>query len=270
MWNKSKETTWTCVSCLDVSIPLSGGQGLCPKSRRSIGPGAAPPLGNPGDDVPGAPGGSSQVSLSDIMEKLLQIESQYTDLLQKYEDQIKINAELRSELSEVRQQMSAGKGSHSPQATDRNLDNGILSEVFQRQSRMNNLMIFNMRLEEGTPELAQISSMLSVAASRQIEPSNMVKVGQPNRNGHKPIKVVLSNNSDVSAVLKNRKKIIENHQIYIEADLSPAQLKQLRDTKEELQNRRAGGEDNLVLRYVNGVPTISTKNLGLPPPQQAS
>lgn len=125
---------------------------------------------------------------------------------------------------------------------------------------MHNLMIFNLHLEEGIPESVQISSLLSNKVARQIEATNVVTVGKPNRNGHKPVKVTLSNSSDVSFVLKNRRIFTDSHQIYIEADLSPAQLKQLQDIKEELRLRRSNGEENLILRYISGVPTIVAKN----------
>jgi len=206
------------------------------------------------------------------MDKLLHIESQYSNLLSKYEDQIKVNNELRSEIEGIRQELSTYKNSNisaaTPVSAPQNPD-GIYQEVLRRQARMNNIVIFNLNLEDDIPKEVQVASLLSDGPTHRIEVRNVVIVGNPNRNGHKPVKVTLSNSSDVSYLLRNRKLYIDSYQIYIEADLSPSQLKYLQDTKEELRRRRSNGEENLILRYIAGVPTITTKNL-VPPATQTT
>lgn len=269
MWTKSRETTWICTTCLDSNNSQADTRRT--NNRRSIGPGAAPSqdLPDDSDEVPNNSRNHNQVSLNDIMDKLLQIEAKHADLLTKYEVQVKINEELRSEIADIRRQISADNGIVNP-ANILNSDNEIFQEVFQRQTRINNLMVFNLGLEEDTPELVQISSLLSSKVSRPVEASSVVRVGKPNRNGHKPLKVTLTNANDVSTVLKNRRKFIDTHQVYIEADLSPAQLKQLNDTKEELRVRRANGEENLILRFTNGIPILTAKNPNPAPLQPTS
>lgn len=272
LWNKSKETTWACNPCLNLMKSESTNK-QTPTShpRRSIGPGAAPPHAAVTNvDESSNCLTNNKVSLNDIMEKLLYIESLYTNLLSKYEDQIKINADLRSEIAEIKLGLSTGNRTNNPAVNHGTAGQGqedvILREILQRQARMNNVVIFNLRLEEGIPESVQISSLLSNGLSRQIEVSNVVTVGRANRNGHKPVKVTLSNSSDVLFVLKNRKVLTDSHQIYIEADLSPAQLGRLREVREELRLRRSNGEKNLILRYSDGIPRITTKNLVPPLP----
>ena len=53
------------------------------------------------------------VTLKDIMEKLNNMEQQYTTLLTRYEEQIKINADLKSEIAEIQQQLLSVKSSGS-------------------------------------------------------------------------------------------------------------------------------------------------------------
>lgn len=206
------------------------------------------------------------------MDKLLHIESQYSNLLSKYEDQIKVNNELRSEIEDIRQELSTYKNSNisaaTPESAPQNPD-GIYQEVLRRQAHMNIIVIFNLNLEDDIPKEVQVASLLSDGLTHRIEARNVVIVGKPNRNGHKPVNVTLSNSSDVSYLLRNRKLYIDSHQIYIEADLSPSQLKYLQDTKKKLRRRRSNGEENLILRYIAGVPTITTKNL-VPPATQTS
>lgn len=54
--------------------------------------------------------------------------------------------------------------------------------------------------------------------------------------------------------------MLASRQIYIEADLTPLQLGELNNKKQELRTRRANGEVDLVLRYTSGRPSIVTKN----------
>lgn len=261
LWSRAKETTWTCNPCLNAVKPSN--QPSNTTHRRSIGPGAPSPTSVPGEDT----GTPKSISLDDIMEKLLHIESQHTNLLSKYEDQVRINAELRSEIGEIKLklQLSASGGGDEittlSGAARQNREEEIVQEVVQRQTRMYNVMIFNFNLEEGIPETTQISTILSSNSGQQIVASNVVSFGKPNRNGCKPVKVTLAKTTDVAFLLKNRRHFADRHRIYIEADLSPAQLKQLQDTKEELRNRRSNGEEDLVLKFVRGIPTITSKNL---------
>lgn len=136
----------------------------------------------------------------------------------------------------------------------------IMTEIFERQKRVNNIMIFNFNLPTEGSDTAQVATLLTELCDHPVEVSRVTKLGKPNRNGHKPLKVILSDTQLVHMVLKNRYKVLTSRQIYIEADLTPLQLSELKSKREELRTRRANGEVDLVLRYTKGQPSIISKN----------
>lgn len=141
-----------------------------------------------------------------------------------------------------------------------NRSDEIMSEVFERQKRANNVMIFNYGLTESEQEAAHLSNFLTDLCAQPVSVTKVMRLGKPNRNGHKPLKVVLTCPQEVSHILLNKSKLRSTHRIYVEADLSPLQRYELSQVREELRTRRANGEMGLVLKYVQGRPTIVKKN----------
>lgn len=165
---------------------------------------------------------------------------------------------VNTKLEEFLAKVNSDPGTRTEPA-DSGVSNDLLQEVFQRQKRMNNIMIFNLDLRTDGPHELQVSSLLTEVAGRQIDVSNVVMIGKPNCNGHKSIKACLTNANDVSLILRNRNKFVEARKAYVEADLSPAQRGHLHDVKEELSRRRANGEVDLTIKYSNGTPSIVSK-----------
>lgn len=48
-------------------------------------------------------------TINDIMRKLMEMDNKYTDLLRKYEDQVKINDVLKAEMLEIKSQLNKEK-----------------------------------------------------------------------------------------------------------------------------------------------------------------
>lgn len=138
----------------------------------------------------------------------------------------------------------------------------MMREVVDRQRRMNNIMIFNLSLKPDESDASLVSSVMSEVLGHQVAVSGACRVGKPNRNGHKPVRVTLSSGVDVGSALKNRGKFATAKQIYVEADLTPVQMERLQGVRNELNRRRADGEEGLVIRWQSGVPSIvqKTKN----------
>ena len=90
-----------------------------------------------------------QISLDDIIKKLIDIESQYSHLLTKYEEQIKVNAELKSEIADIRRQLANGIEHSTSTATNNEVVSESFQEFSERQVRQKNIMIFGSK--EDTP-----------------------------------------------------------------------------------------------------------------------
>lgn len=136
----------------------------------------------------------------------------------------------------------------------------IISEVLGRQRRATNVMIFNCEVHNGQAEAAQVGKFFTEICGQPVDINSVSKIGKPNRNGHKALKVVLNSVADVNLVLRNRAKAVNTKKIFIEADLTPKQRSSLNEVRSELKRRKENGEENLSLKYVDGIPRIVAKN----------
>lgn len=163
-------------------------------------------------------------------------------------------SDLSSMSGSVSGQVSAKSAPTTPSDTD------ILSELHDRQKRINNVMIFNLDLQNGRTETAQVKDLLTDLCGSDVNVVAATRIGKPNRNGHKAIKVVLGSTDEVKLVLKNRMKPTESGKIFIEADMTHRQLSDFEATKLDLKRRRENGENNLCIRYISGSHRVVTKN----------
>ncbi|XP_050307524.1 uncharacterized protein LOC126744208 [Anthonomus grandis grandis] len=176
---------------------------------------------------------------------------------------------LQVEVTSSKMPLASNGKSQQPPLTQSNAEasNVVLQVIIERQKRNCNLMLFNLKSEssEDPTFTADISTLLNDVCGRNIPISKASRFGKPNCNGCRPVKITLVNHGDVGFLLKNRSKF-SGKKIYIESDLTPAQLEHLNKIKEELRLRRDRGEDNLFIKYINGIPSIAAKNQGQPPP----
>ncbi|XP_044761984.1 uncharacterized protein LOC123319186 [Coccinella septempunctata] len=135
-------------------------------------------------------------------------------------------------------------------------DEAIIGEVYERQRRQNNVMFYNLP-ESDKPDLAEAKDILMSSIERDIV--RAVRVGKPNKNGARALRVTLSSPDDAHKVLKNKIKIGKARNIFIDADLSPRQLQHLQKVRKEAADRRSGGEE-VYIRYVGGAPRVFAKN----------
>lgn len=67
------------------------------------------------------------------------------------------------------------------------------------------------------------------------------------------LKVTLADTRIVHQVLRSKNKVLGSRRISIEADLPPVQLQELNSKTDDLGNRKANGETDLVLRYSKAI-----------------
>lgn len=250
---------WKCPSCLRETVRSSQA------SRKSLS------MYDTGSCT--EPIVSKSVTLEDIMAKLNNMEMLYHDLLLKHNQQIAVNESLKMDIANLNIKVNALETSladvtrgepNTVRAADDNstgsADRDIMNEVFERQKRMNNLMIFNFNISNDRSDSVQINELFTEISGHPISICKAEVIGKPNKNGFRAIKVRLSNPVDVGVILKNKAKAITTKKVYIEPDMTPKQIEELNTVRNELELRRQNGEDNIRIKFVNGIPGIVQKN----------
>lgn len=198
-------------------------------------------------------------SNNDIMEKLIHMESQYTDLLNKYENQLKINEELVTEISTLKSRVDKMElvARTTPQNEKANqnqdLDAMFSGELFDRQKRANNIILFN--LPEKNHDMEDVKELFDNTFNETVNVSGATRIGKPNRNKNRAIKVFLQNNFEVMSLISKRHKL-KGTNVYLSADLTRRQRETEKAAREELLQRRNNGESNIQLKYIHGVPKV--------------
>lgn len=251
---------WECPSCLRESTRSSQA------SRKSL---SVSYMGS--CTVPTV---SKPVTLEDIMAKLNNMEMLYQEVMFKHNQQIevieslkieianlnaKVNA-LETQLADVSSWPSPRIGRAAGETSIGMADRDIMNEVFERQKRMNNIMIFNFERSNDGSDSVQISELLSEICGQPMNISKSEVIGKPNKNGFRAIRVHLCNPTDVSLILKYKAKAISSKKVYIEPDMTPKQRDELNMVRNEYERRKQNGEDNIRIKFVNGIPTIVQKN----------
>lgn len=140
-------------------------------------------------------------------------------------------------------------------------DNNIISEVSDRQFRSRNVIIFNAPESDNNTLANESSFVKSVLDSLSIvmTPTAISRLGRKSTKP-RPLKITLQEASDVFVILKNKHKLRSSQNyssIRISPDRTQMQRDQLRNVYAKLEERKAAGETDLVVKFLKGIPTIS-------------
>lgn len=136
----------------------------------------------------------------------------------------------------------------------------VFQEVSERQKRSCNLMIFNFAQDSEENDLSKAKNFLTDLIGSPIKVISAVRIGKSNKNGHQSLRLTLESAEIVLKALRRKREIDRSKKIFLEADLTTEQRIELNALKKELKERQRNGESNLILKYVNGVPKLVTKN----------
>lgn len=136
----------------------------------------------------------------------------------------------------------------------------LLREIGDREKRSCNLMVFGVpesssadlqrRIADDTSHIEVMMAKLGV----DIIARKVLRVGKLGVKP-RPLKLILSSREDVFRCLKNKKKL-QNSDLRINSDLTELQRTHLRGLRQQLRDRIDGGEKDVTIRYVDGVPKI--------------
>lgn len=146
----------------------------------------------------------------------------------------------------------------------------LISEIMDRQSRSCNVIIFNLpepnkdshSSETDNDKLKTIFS----AMKSNISKFTCSRLGKLNSNTlikPRPLKVVLSNSTEVFTVLRSQ-AILRNSSLWsnirMASDRTSMQRDFMNNLREQLLKQRDNGENDLIIKYVKGIPSIINKN----------
>lgn len=147
----------------------------------------------------------------------------------------------------------------------------IINEIDQRNLRKGNMVIFGVSeksqetaadLMEG--ERSEINRIIKcISPDFNIPTLNFKRIGVYNNNKCRPIKLFLEDEKLVKNLVMKSGALKKNRsfqKIYCSFDRTPRQIEHYKEVKGELLRRQDGGESNIVIRYVKGVPKIVPLN----------
>lgn len=133
----------------------------------------------------------------------------------------------------------------------------IINELFERQRKSNNIMFYNLpESAQAQNDLAKVKEISKEITKEDLNIVKVLRVGKKNKNGARPLKVIYQSPEEASLVIKGKRNINKQRKVFIDVDMTPLQMNNMKKIKEELLNRRKEGED-VFIKYIRGIPQIA-------------
>lgn len=200
------------------------------------------------------------VSRVDKLENELSSLKQEVTKLTSITDEIRELRECISSLEKTTQSLESqiGNSNRSPTQLSGPLNslqvpdqNELWQELHDRQSRSNNIMIFN--LPENENDVNDVSSIIDILCDNPPKVVNSSRVGKKNSKGARAIRVCLPSHEDALMLIRNRRKL-KNKNVFISFDLTRQQQEIDKKIWSEFKTRVAKGEKNIQVKFSKGVP----------------
>jgi len=190
--------------------------------------------------------------LDDLILKFDSLESKFSKLEAD-------NTHLKSRVDSLEHDYDFNKQKYNSPAFEIEL----LNELYDRQSRANSVIIFNLPKHsfENPTNLSDMSLLKDIIndIGLNIQIIKAHRLGKSISNRPRPLKVSLPNSSDNFLVLRSQNKLHGSHKwpdIRFSSDRSAKQCEFMSNLREELRKRRDKGEKDLIIKYIRGIPNI--------------
>lgn len=146
-------------------------------------------------------------------------------------------------------------------------ENKFISEFIDRNSRIHNIILFNLpeKSDSTNYEKNSVNEIMN-AMGLNIIPTKYIRLGKIS-DKCRPLKLTLPNPSDVFSILRLQYKLktsLDSNltNLRFSSDRTTFQREQMANLRKELASRRENGEQNLIIKYIKGEPKIvsSSKN----------
>ncbi|KAJ3640311.1 hypothetical protein Zmor_003620 [Zophobas morio] len=187
-------------------------------------------------------------------------------------DIVKLVKSLKDQIQRLSNEIANIKKEVSPVSSiDKTLsEDDIINEIMERQQKAVNIIVYNLPEsgKETSTERANDDADKCINIIKKKTPNVTIvkcsRLGKPNKDRPRLIKLQLPSADQVLQVLKSYK--VENN-IYLNQDLTIKQRNYTYNNRTEFRSRKAKGENDIVLKYSNGMPKIVKKNLSQPSSQ---
>lgn len=137
----------------------------------------------------------------------------------------------------------------------------IIAEATERLLRRSNLIIRNLpESNDSDSDTRVVMKVLSEIQGTNVSaPLSINRIGRYSATKPRLIKVRMNDPSQVTLILRNKKKLTLHEQykkIIISSDQTPQQIKYLGELRTLLKQRQDAGEPNITIKYKNGIPNI--------------
>ncbi|KAE9523488.1 hypothetical protein AGLY_016040 [Aphis glycines] len=205
-------------------------------------------------------------SLNSHTEKINRLDKKIDDLFKNFSILMEENHNLKLKIVNIEERISCIENNKT-QIQQHSFEHDTTDELMDRQVRSNNVILFNLPENENGSDLENIKNILT-ALNENIEHftfyrTRKIKSTIPDR--LRPVSGSLTDQSDIFTILqiqKNLKNSTKWSNIHFSSDKIMKQRDEMANLRKTLQNRRKKGEQNLIIKYVNGIPKIinNTKN----------
>ncbi|VVC43457.1 Hypothetical protein CINCED_3A019215 [Cinara cedri] len=143
----------------------------------------------------------------------------------------------------------------------------LIDELLDRQSRSNNVILFNLTEEDNKDDSQKIKNVIS-SLNEKIEKFTFFRLGKPKSDipeKSRPVMILLSNQSDVFTILRsqtNMKSSTSWSNIRFSSDRITKEREEMANLSKTLQQRKENGEQDVIIKYIKGIPRTvkTTKN----------
>lgn len=207
-------------------------------------------------------------TLNDVMQKLEEMDSKYEILLEKYEEQLKVNKQFKTEIDELKKTVKRLEEQKSESTSGvQKTTTDTLNEIRDREYRRKNLVIFGIKeLDSEEPDERRsydiniFKEILQASGTNgALESLKVVRIGKREVGKTRPMKVMMKEEEDVKTVLLKVKEIKQNQcykNLTFSCDRTKQQLAEYKNLKQILTSRKENGEVDIGIRYIQGVPKI--------------
>lgn len=150
------------------------------------------------------------------------------------------------------------------------INDNLISEMIDRQSRRNNVLLFNLpeALNDSINASSDATSIQNILdfLNLKSKPNSVTRLGKPSSNTTKPrpIKLHFSDQKDIFELFSYQNKLKSNptwKDLRFSSDRTKQQQEYMSHLRQELLNRQSNGEQDLIIKYIKGTPKIiNSKN----------
>ncbi|CAH2086216.1 unnamed protein product [Euphydryas editha] len=166
---------------------------------------------------------------------------------------------IENEISKIREQVTTS--SNPKPLSEPLMHENLILELKDRVEREKNLIIVGIAEKNDknlnarrTYDDSEVIKLLTIVSKDVPKPIKCMRLGKYVPNKNRPIKVYFSNSETPKQLLRHKRNLPQNIQMY--NDQTPKQKQYIQSLKNELQTRQESGEQDLIIKYIKGMPTI--------------